>query len=94
MLGIRLPEEAERRLERHARDAGRPKSVIARDWILQRLEREEIDELIRTAAHLHSADRERVIAIAAADATDAQLRLLDAEDGGYDWGPDGPPKPL
>lgn len=94
MLGIRLPEEADERLARHAREAGRPKSAIARDWILQRLEREEVDELIRNAAKLHAADRERVIAVAAADATDAQLRWLDAEDGGYDWGPDGPPATL
>ena len=93
MLGIRLPAAAEDRLERHAREAGRPKSVIAREWIMQRLEREEIDDLIRRAAGLNAGDRQRVIDTAAGDATDAQLRWLDADDGGYDWGPDGPPQP-
>lgn len=93
MLGIRLPAEAEERLERHARDAGRPKSVIARDWILQRLEREDVDELIRRAARLHAtgwtdADRRRANAN-----SDAHLSALDSEDGGYDWGPAGPPPP-
>jgi predicted transcriptional regulator len=91
VLGIRLSEDAERRLARHAREAGRPKSVVARDWILDRLEREEVDEQIRRAAALHAelvTDAERRGAIAASDAFS---RLLDAEDGGYDWGPEGPP---
>ena len=94
MLGIRLSADEEDRLARHAREAGRPKSAVARNWIIERLEREEIDELIRNAATLHASERERVIHVAAADATAAHLRLLDAEDGGYDWGPDGPPEPL
>lgn len=93
MLGIRLSPEAEERLARHASDAGRPKSVIARDWIMDRLDREEVDTLIRNAARLHAGDRERIITSALDDATDAWLRALDAEDGGYDWGPDGPPSP-
>jgi len=91
MLGIRLSGEAEERLARHAREAGRPKSVVARDWIMERLEREEIDELIRNAAALHASEREKVRDWAADEATNAWLRWLDAEDGGYDWGPDGPP---
>lgn len=89
MLGVRLSSETERRLERHAREAGRPKSVIVRDWIIDRLDREEVDELIRTAARLHASDREGFDERIAATA--AQLRQLDAEDGGYDWGPPGPP---
>lgn len=93
MLGIRLSREAEERLDRHAREAGRPKSVIVRDWIMDRLDREEVDELIRNAASLHASDRERMLDSAAAEATAAQLRWLDAEDGGYDWGPAGPPDP-
>lgn len=91
MLGIRLSAEAEKRLARHAREHGRPKSVIARDWILDRLEREEMDTLIRNAAALHGADRERMVNRAADEAISVWLRRLDAEDGGYDWGPDGPP---
>ncbi len=94
MLGIRLDTAAEARLARHARETGRPKSMIARDWILERLDREEVDDLIRNAARLHVTDRASVIEGAALDATVAHLRLLDAEDGGFDWGPDGPPEPL
>lgn len=91
MLGIRLSEEAERRLARHARDAGRPKSVLARDWILDRLEREEVDEQIRRAAKLHAECATLADRRAATDASDAFSRWLDAEDGGYDWGSEGPP---
>lgn len=91
MLGVRLRPEEEERLARHARDIGRSKSAIVRDWIVERLKRDDVDELIRRAAKLHAAawseaDRQR------ADAnTDAHLRDLNAEDGGYDWGPAGPP---
>lgn len=87
MLGIRLPADAERRLERHARALGRGKSVVAREWILDRLDREELDSKIRAAAALHAASARTVSDVA----TDAWLRALDAEDGGYDWGPTGPP---
>ena len=93
MLGIRLNPDAERRLQRHANDAGRPKSVIARDWIMERLEREEVDDLIRNAARLHAEDRNPSAISYAAEASDAFSRWLDAEDGGYDWGPNGPPEP-
>ena len=59
MLGIRLSVEDEQRLARHARDLGRAKSVVARDWILERLERESIDERMRRAARILAAhDRE------------------------------------
>ena len=91
MLGIRLSEDAERRLARHAREAGRPKSVLARDWILDRLEHEEIDDQIRRAAALHATHATDVDRRSALLASDGFSRLLDAEDGGYDWGADGPP---
>ncbi len=91
MLGIRLDARAEERLSRFAREAGRPKSALARDWINDRLDREEIDRKIYNAAALDRDERARLIDVAAGDATDAWLRMLDAEDGGYDWGPDGPP---
>ncbi len=59
MLGIRLSDAEEKMLARHARDVGRPKSAIARDWIRQRLERESIDEEMRRAARVLAAhDRE------------------------------------
>ena len=91
MLGIRLNADAEERLARHAREVGRPKSVIARDWIVERLNREDIDALIRRASELDAAERKKLADVAHGDVTDAWLRALDAEDGGYDWGPDGPP---
>ena len=59
MLGIRLKPEAEEKLARHARAVGRQKSAIARDWILERLDRESIDEQMRRAARILAAhDRE------------------------------------
>lgn len=91
MLGIRLDDEAEKRLARYARESGRPKSVIARDWILERLAREEVDDLIRAAAKLHAGDADDAWRRNATAASDAFSRWLDADDGGYDWGPDGPP---
>jgi predicted DNA-binding protein len=91
MLGIRLSQEAEERLARHSRELGRPKSVIARDWIMERLEREDVDELIRNAARLHARHYDDAARQAAIAAASAHLQWLDAEDGGYDWGPEGPP---
>ena len=86
MLGIRFSEEDEERLAIFARRLGRPKSVVARDWILERLEREAADDQFRQ-------DIER-IAVVQADKSgewyDAVsndiLGALDHEDGGYDWG--------
>lgn len=59
MLGIRLAAEAEDKLAKYARAIGRQKSAVARDWILERLERESIDEQMRRAAKILAAhDRE------------------------------------
>ena len=91
MLGIRLSPESERELERHARALGRGKSVVAREWILERLQRESIDQRMRrAAAFLATADtgddqKERDAAAR------AWFEALDAEDGGFDWGQAGPP---
>lgn len=93
MLGIRLGAKAESQLARHARDSGRPKSAIAREWIVERLEREAVDDSIREASRLHAADRSDASTQAAMEASAAHLRWLDAEDGGYDWGLDDPPEP-
>ena len=87
MLGIRLSDEAEARLERHARALGRGKSVIAREWILERLEREAVDDEMRRAAEITS--RPPPAEEGRDDAGDAWLRALDAEDGGSDWEPAG-----
>ncbi len=91
MLGIRLSADDEAQLQRVARETGRPKSVVARDWIRERLNRDAIDDKIRAATCLDADERCRVVEQASGDATDAWLRMLDAEDGGYDWGPNGPP---
>jgi hypothetical protein len=91
MLGIRLPLEAEEKLERHARATGRGKSVLARQWIIERLERESIDDEMRRATeHLTRALTPAEAARMDAE-TDEWLRMLDEQDGGYDWGPEGPP---
>ena len=91
MLGVRLSSDEETRLERHASALGRPKSTLAREWIMQRLDRESLDaEFRRQAASLaahHDPAGEAWMDLQ----TDAWLRALDAEDGGYDWGPNGPP---
>lgn len=59
MLGIRLSQQEEALLARHARDLGRPKSALARDWIMERLERESVDAQMRRAAQILAAhDRE------------------------------------
>ena len=94
MIEISLPIEAEQRLTDFARKNCRAEDEVVRDWVFQRLAREEINELIRNANSLDSVDRQRVISIAAGGATDAQLRWLDAEDGGYDWRPSGPPEAI
>ena len=91
MLGIRLSEEEERRLARYAREHGRPKSALAREWIVQRLERDDIDEQIRLAAAVNAAAETAESRRAALAASDAFSRYLDTLDGGYDWGPEGPP---
>jgi predicted transcriptional regulator len=91
MLGIKLRSEDEHRLSRFAHELRRPKSSLAREWILDRLDREEIDRKIADASALDAGERARIVDIAGGDALDAYLRWLDAEDGGYDWGPKGPP---
>jgi predicted transcriptional regulator len=52
MLGIRLSAETERLLDRHARELGKPKSALARQWIVERLERESVDREMRAAAQI------------------------------------------
>ncbi|MGK6319960.1 hypothetical protein [Sphingomonas sp. DT-204] len=91
MLGVRLPEDVERKLDRYARAVGRTKSMIVRDWIVERLDRDSIDEQMRRAAAVIAAHETDVDRIARDSDTDAWLATLDEEDGGYDWGPKGPP---
>lgn len=91
MLGVRLPEDVERKLDRHAREVGRAKSMIVRDWIVERLERDSIDAQLSRAAAVLAAHETPASAPARDQETDAWLAKLDEEDGGYDWGPNGPP---
>ncbi len=89
MLGIRLSADAEAALGRHAKALGRGKSVIAREWILERLESEGVDrKLRRIAAHFALADGKTPSEDAAGK---DWFEALDAEDGGFDWGDEGPP---
>jgi hypothetical protein len=91
LLGIRLKPEEEEMLARHARALGQPKSAVVRQWIRERLERDSIDAQMRRAAE--------VIATATSDTerewhdrlAEDWAKALDAEDGGYDWGSEGPP---
>jgi len=91
MLGIRLKPEDEKQLDRQARALGMPKSALVREWIKERLQRDSIDEEMRIAARLHAGDLTSDETEALHSATDEWLRALDREDGGYDWGPNGPP---
>lgn len=90
MLGIRLPAEAEKELERHARAVGRGKSVVAREWILERLQRESVDEQVRRAAAYLASHEDAEERAASELAASAWFGALDAEDGGFDWGDEGP----
>ena len=91
MLGIRLSTDSEKQLERHARAVGRGKSVIAREWILERLERESIDERVRRASAYLANEEMPDERMMSDEAAAAWFRALDADDGGYDWGDEGPP---
>ena len=91
MLGVRLTPTDEARLSRVAREIGRPKSALVREWIRDRLDREEVDRRIAEAAALDAKGQCNAPELRDREATIAWLRRLDAEDGGYDWGPDGPP---
>ncbi len=51
-LGIRLSQDEQAMLARHAYDKQTPKSVLARDWIRERLERESVEAQLRDAAVL------------------------------------------
>ena len=88
---IDLDDDTRERLDRHARETGKSASDLVRTWLLERLHR--IDMLRRTENFASLSEQERIELRdwAGDQATDAQLLWLDAEDGGYDWGPDGPP---
>jgi predicted DNA-binding protein len=92
MLGVRLKPDEEAQLDRYAKAVGRSKSVLVREWIKERLERDSIDARMRRAATIISEHEQSHYRIDAQSATANFLRALDNLDGGYDWGPEGPPK--
>lgn len=86
MLGIRLKPDEELLLARHAKTLGRQKSVIAREWIIERLQRESVDLEMQRAVNVIEAT-----VMDDTDMADEWVRELDKEDGGFDWGIEGPP---
>lgn len=91
MLGLRLEPALANQLDAFARQTKRTRSSIARDAVREYLDRHSIEaEFQRQVAVLNSRRSDEDEAWQAAQA-DAFLRGLDEEDGGYDWGPAGPP---
>ncbi len=74
-------------LARHAKTLGRQKSVVAREWIMERLQQDSVDVEMRRAAEIiatsENSDYDHL--------TNDWLSELDKEDGGFDWGPSGAP---
>lgn len=91
MLGIKFQPAEEERFERYARDCRRPKSALAREWILERLDRESIDAEVGRAAAIIATHTTAEELVEHERDTEEHLRLLDEEDGGFDWGAAGPP---
>ncbi|QMW23768.1 ribbon-helix-helix protein, CopG family [Sandaracinobacteroides saxicola] len=92
MLGLRLDAATEKRLAQHAAETRRTRSDIARVAVREYLDRHSEDaEWERQLATLRKAREARAEIDTGGDGTKAWLRSLDAMDGGYDWGPNGPP---
>ncbi len=90
MLGLRLDVQLCEQLAALARQSGRSKSDLAREAVRDYLVRHDQDlEFKRQVALLNIYGDDET---AARGSTSEWLRLLDEEDGGYDWGPDGPPQ--
>ena len=91
MLGLRLEAELQQQLATHSRRTGRSKSEIAREAVREYLVRHDGEaEFKRQVAALNDGYTPEDIARQGAR-TSEWLRLLDEEDGGYDWGENGPP---
>lgn len=90
-LGLRLEPELQRQLALLARRTGRSKSDIAREAVRDYLDRHDEDAEFRrqVAALNRSYTAEDAAWVAASSAS--LCRALDEEDGGYDWGENGPP---
>ena len=91
MIALELPADVEGRLGELADEIGKTRTGLAHDWIIERLNREALNRKIRDNSFVNEAERQHAIEVTGGDATDAWLRWLDAEDGGYNWGPNGPP---
>ena len=92
MLGIRLDRDLEARLQRFAANSRRSRSDIAREAVRQYLERHDVAAEFQRQVEILQASITADEVKAHEAATGAYLRMLDEEDGGYDWGPAGPPQ--
>ena len=91
MLGLRLEPELQRQLATLARRTGRSKSDIAREAVRDYLDRHDDDAEFRRQVFLLQQGHTEEDAALAAARTVEWVRILDEEDGGYDWGEGGPP---
>jgi hypothetical protein len=92
VLGIRLNSEVEARFERFVRRRGQRKSEVGRTAIIEYMDRHEADaEFMRQVRLLNEQPLSESERKEAERRTDDWLAALDAKDGGYDWGPEGPP---
>lgn len=91
MLGLRLEPELQQQLTTLSRRIGRSKSEIAREAVREYLVRHDDEaEFRRQVIALN--DSYTPEDVASHDARVSEwLRALDEEDGGYDWGENGPP---
>ena len=92
MLGIRLNPAVEERFERFVRRRGQRKSDVGRTAIIEYMDRHEAEgEFLRQVRLLNEVPLSEAEQKEAERRTNDWLAALDAEDGGYDWGPEGPP---
>lgn len=78
-------------LMRVAAQTGEPATELAAKWLKFGPEIAEMRHRIENFHGLADARRREFADRAGDFASGAQLMALDAEGGGYDWGPNGPP---
>ena len=81
LVSIRLPDEVEAQLSREAEHAQRPKSEIARDAIVDYLQRLERDRFIADIARAARARDGTEVLASAEEALPLDNEALDAVDG-------------
>lgn len=92
-LHLRLEPDVDAMLDRVSAERGKSRTEIARIAVRRYLEecdpafRAELERQIAIPPSLSDEDKDWL------DGNlDDLLQTLDEEDGGYDWGPDGPPR--